>query len=140
MKKLINNSIIGVIALFLIFGISTKSTAQSVILAEEFAHNASVKLMNYYCPMSGSNASASVSQVEYDFSNSRYIMKACIMCDYGTFQVDGILKVNSNGSGVDFRPTFKNSFVTDKEFYSKLTGGAILLGAMLAASSASSSN
>lgn len=143
MKKLITTSAPGIIALFVIFAINTQCVAQSIILAEQYAHDASTKLMQSYCPMSGSDASASVSQVEYDYSNNRYIMKItatwygkpCWLCDYGTFEIEGILQVNRNGSNASFNPIYKNSFVKDGEYWSKFTRGAIVLGVLVAASS-----
>lgn len=143
MKNLINNSVSGIIALFVIFAINTQCVAQSTILAEQYAYDASAKMMRSYCPQSGTDASVYVSKVEYDYTNDRYYMKItaiwygkpCWLCDAGTFRIEGILQVNHNGSNASFNPTYKNSFVTDNEYWTKFTRGAIVLGALIAVSS-----
>lgn len=146
MKSLFTTSMSGIIALFITFAINTQCAAQSTIMAEQFAYDASVKLMKTYCPSSGSDASASVSQAEYDYSSDRYIMKItatwygkpCWLCSYGTFRIDGILQVNKDGSRASFNPTYKSTLVKDNEDYTKYTRGAVALGVLAAAASSSS--
>ena len=143
MKNVFNISISGVIALLAICSFTTRSMAQSTIMAEQYAYDAAKKMMSSYCPMSGTDAAAYVSKVEYNYSNDRYIIKMtatwygkpCMLCSYGTFSIEGVLQVNENGSNASFNPIYKNSLVKDGEFYSNLTKGAVVLGVLAAASS-----
>jgi hypothetical protein len=143
MKKLNNTILFRFITLSCLLIISVKGVSQSTILAEQYAFEAAKKLTSEYCYWSGDNTTAYVQKAEYDYSSNKYIIKMtaswygkpCTFCDYGTFQIEGVLQVHKDGTDGVFNPTVKNSFVKKSEFYSNSTKAVIVLGLVSAAAS-----
>ncbi len=130
-----------ILTTLLLLSMAVTTNAQSALMAKQYAHEAAEKLMKSISPNTGKNASAEVSEVEWDENNQRYIIEMeaswragqCFLCDEEDFIVRGILKVGKNGNNPNFKETYKNAAVqgawTDDQIGAIFAGVATLASA-----------
>ncbi len=101
---------------FFSFFYFTTANAQTRIQAKEYAFEAAKRMQRSVSPNTGKNASAIVSEIEFDSYNKQYVIEMeaswiagiCTFCDDEYFSVKGILTVGLNGSFPSFKELSRN--------------------------------
>ena len=110
---------------------------------QKFADKAATEMQQSVCPISGSNAYASVSKWIYDEYQDHYEIhtsynwtgKTVTWGDRQNFRVSGILTVSSNGRRSSFKQTYANSAVAKAKRNTNMAVGALIVGAFLVSES-----
>jgi hypothetical protein len=127
------------LVLITIFFFSTVS-AQSTILAREFAHETAERLMEKISPITGDDVSATIHEIEYDYEVDRYIIDMSAkwtaqrnwFANEEPFIIRGILKVGKKGQNPILKEMYRNKAVNEAWSMDDIIDGVIILTALTA--------
>lgn len=110
--------------------------------AEYFAEKAGEKLISGYG--GGQDERINIASCEYNSYSEIYKLKIEVYWNGSIFRennynVDGVLKLKSDGTDVDFSQTYANQNVKDLSFFKTIAIGTFALGALSAEAGSSSS-
>lgn len=100
---------------------------------EYFAEKAGIKMVDKYG--GGRNIRVIMRSCKYNSYSGKFKIKIEIYWDGSMFSdnrynIDGELKLNSDGDNVEFSETYANDNVKDIRFWGYVVGGAVVLGAI----------
>lgn len=110
--------------------------------AEYFAEKAGKKMISEYG--GGQDKRVKMTRCEYNAYSETYKLKIEVYWNGSIFRdnnynVDGVLKLNSDGTDAKFSQTYANQNVKDLVFYRNFAIGTVVLGALIAESNSSTS-
>ena len=105
--------------------------------AEYFAEKAGRKMVDKYG--GGSDIRVNMSSCSYNsysgiFKTKIEVYWSGVMFSSNKYNIDGELKMKSDGRQAEFSETYANSNVEDIRFWGYVAGGAVILGAIAAES------